>query len=336
MSPAENPFISSSFVTIWSKHFNKGQKGFQFNSFLGISFYKALFFPLHLNIGKNFTKGVVYKLNHSELSELKGKVCLIYDVPNHNYAPKTEENAGIRQFRIPQYQGFLIKLDSYKDLNDYIDQTFKSKSKYNLRRSYRQLEQEFSISYKTFFGSISKEEYDFLFDKFRSLLVERYKKKGITNNNLKSKEWDFYTDVAYSLINEKKAILFVMYDKEKPIAITFSYCSGTTLYNAIPAFDINYGKYSPGSISILKLIEWCMYNGLETFDFSKGYFDYKKRWSDTNYWYEYHIYYDANNPFTVLIAFLIKKHFQTKRWLRSLNFDEKLHRFSFWFRRFFL
>ena len=69
-------------------------------------------------------------------------------------------------------------------------------------------------------GDISKSEYDFIFSEFRRLLEKRFTDKQVSNNNLNEKEWNFYYDVAYPLIVEKKAALFVVYDNDKPIGLS--------------------------------------------------------------------------------------------------------------------
>ena len=42
----------------------------------------------------------------------------------------------------------------------------------------------------------------------------------LTNNNLYPEEWAFYHDVAFPMILEKKASLFVVYETSNPIAVT--------------------------------------------------------------------------------------------------------------------
>jgi len=81
-------------------------------------------------------------------------------------------------------------------------------------------------------------------------------------------EWEFYKEVAYPLILESKASLFVLYDNETPIAITYNYHSENIVFDAITVFDIDYIKY---------------------LDFSKRYFDYKKRICPIEYNFEYHV-----------------------------------------------
>ncbi len=51
-------------------------------------------------------------------------------------------------------------------------------------------------------------------------------------------------------------------------------------YYYIPAYNIDYGKYSVGELLILHLIKYCIDNKFEVFDLMIGNEDYKKRFSD--------------------------------------------------------
>ena len=62
--------------------------------------------------------------------------------------------------------------------------------------------------------------------------------------------------------------------------------SEDTLFDAITVFDIDYSKFHLGSITIMKLIEWCIENEIKILDFSKGYFEYKRRWCTKIYDFE--------------------------------------------------
>jgi hypothetical protein len=156
-----------------------------------------------------------------------------------------------------------------------------------------------------------------LFDKFLELLTKRFSEKEIDYNNIQPKEWKFYEDAGYSLIQEKKASLFVVYDGDEPIAITYNYHFGDTLVDVITVFDTDYSKFNLGYVNNLKLIEWALENGLYAVDFSKGYFDYKKRLSNLEYYFEYHIIYDTGSPVSKLIAMAINFFFEAKKYLRN-------------------
>ena len=329
-----NPFTSKTFAVIWNKHFIKKQISLSFNFITCVNFYKATIFPIYINIGKNLTKGISYSLDSkTNLKDFKKKICLIYDVPAFFNVKTDNLQKGLKSLKIKQYPGFLINLEKYKDVNHYLTTTFSKSSLQKFRRYNKRLETCFSITYKMYYGDIKREDYDFIFKSFNELLTKRFNDKQITNNNLDPKEWDFYYDVVYPLILEKKASLFVIYNNDQPIALRLNYYSEDIIFDAITVFDIDYNKFHIGKISIMKILEWAFENKYKTFDFSKGYFDYKERWSDLKYNFEYHLYYDAKSIGSVLIANSIARFFKTKQYLRELEVNKKLHKLTYFTRK---
>ena len=328
----ENPFTSDIFVSIWGRHFNQSAQGTPFAFIKDLLFAKHRLLPYYFNYGKTHTKGISYRIDNSGLQDLKGKVLLIYDVPTYFNLSDSVHN-GVKQHKIKQYPGFFIDLKPLGNLDEYMAKTFKKSSRYKLKKYKRKLETCFDIHYKMFRGEISKEEYDELFDSFYKLLKKRFDDKQITNNNLEKKEWDFYYEVAYPMILEDKAGLFVIYNGRQPIGVTLCYFSDSTVFDAITVFDIDYSKFHLGSVTIMKLVEWSIEQNLRIFDFSKGYFDYKKRWSSTAYDFEYRIIYDSKSPKAKFMAWIIKKYFGAKQFLRDKKVNEKLYKFTFLLRR---
>ncbi len=324
-----NPFTSDIFTAIWSKHFNHSASGSHFTSVRGLRFKKHKFLPLFSNYGKTHTKGISYEVNSSSFQDLKGKVLLIYDVPtyfeiNTEFIPNS-----LKRYKIKQYPGFLIRLGSFKSISEYINATFKGKSRNKLKRDKKRLENSFDIRYQMYYGNISKEEYDAIFKSFKIILEKRFDEKGIYNNNLDPEEWNFYQEVVYPMIQEKKACLFVVWHGNSPISIMLNFLSKDSLYQFIMAFDIDYAKFNVGTTSLMKLLEWCLEKELKVFDFSKGYFSFKKRWGNLEYRFEYHVLYDSKSFQSVILAFCIKHFFRLKQLLREKKINELIHKFTF-------
>ncbi len=326
----QNPFLSDNFKTVWLKHFftqNTSVKAF--NYFKDLEFIKSSKALTYVNIGKTHTKGIGYAIEHTDNSDLNNKTFLIFDVPTYFEVDTTKLGHKIKLLKSKQYPGFLIETGKYDSLNAYMLEHFSKNSRNKNKKYKRRLEESFNISYKMFFGDISKTEYDFVFIQFKSLLEKRFEDKQVTNNNLDEKEWAFYYDVAYALIIEKKASLYVIYDNEKPIGVTLSYFSEDTLFDAITVFDIDYFKFHLGSVTIMKLIEWCIANNIKILDFSKGYFEYKTRWCTLSYNFEYHIYYDGTSIKSKIIASSLKQIYDFKQRLREKNINERLHKLTY-------
>lgn len=325
-----NPFLSRSYTSIWLKHFNSNRMSSKrFDDLLDLEFVKHKRWPMFVNVGETLTKGMSYELNAKADTELKNQTLLVYDVPTYFGVDAPSLKRTTKLLKSKQYPGFLIETSKYNSLNDYMLDHFSKNSRNKNNKYKRRLEDAFNVNYKMFFGDISKSEYDFVFDAFKRLLEKRFDDKQIYNNNLDPKEWQFYYEVAYTLILEKKASLFVIYDNDKPIGVTLSYFSDDILFDAITVFDIDYFKFHLGSVTIMKLIEWCIDNGIKNLDFSKGYFEYKTRWCTKTYDFEYHILYDSTSLKSKLIAASVKKFYDFKQGLRDKNVNEKLHKLTY-------
>lgn len=324
-----NPFLSDTFSTLWSKRFHNNKKEYSFKFLNGPSFFKLSFLPIYVNLGRNLTKGISYDTIDIKNKEHKKRVFLIYDIPQYfELIPSTHpKNLGL--FKVKQYPGFLINLEEFTDFSHYMTTTFNKSSRYKLNKYKKRLEASFDISYKMFYGEISNVEYDFIFDHFKKLLQKRFNDKQTINNNLNPREWDFYKEVSFPMILEKQASLYVIYSGNAPIGITLNYHSDKVLFDAITVFDIDYSKFHVGSVTIMKLIEWCMENNLKALDFSKGYFDYKTRWANKTYNFEYHIWYDKTSFSSISLAYFIKAYFVLKQKLRERNLNEKFQKLLF-------
>lgn len=319
-----NPFFSSIFTSIWNKHFNKKKVSYAFNILKDISFYKPTVFPLFVNTGKNLTKGVSYCLD-TRKTDYISKCFLIYDVPQYFIKNHKELPRGVKLIRVPQYPGYITNLENFENFDEYISINFSKKSKYKFRSYKRALENTFDINYKHIYGEISKEKYDTIFNQFYSILSKRFDDKSETNNNLNPLEWAFYKEVVYPLIIDKKASLYVVYQSDKPIAISLNYFSEDILFFAITGFDIDFSKYNVGTVHLMELFKWCFDNDIKTFDFSKGHYAYKARWGDSKYSFENHIYYDSKSLFSSIIAHTTANYFRFKQYLRGKKIKNKLN-----------
>jgi len=325
-----NPFTSNIFKDTWCFLFNEGQLIHTFNFIGGLSFYKFSFLPIYINVGKNLTKGISYEFNQSaEIDDLKGKILLIYDVPEYFNIENTPLQKGIKHITARQYPGFLTNLKNFKSFEDYFNVSFSKKSRYKFKSYQRNLENNFKISYKHFYGDISKEDYDKVFEHFKKLLEKRFNDKLESNNNLDPDEWNFYYESTYKLILEKKASLYVIFDKDYPIAMSLNYFSDDILFFAITGFDINYHKYNLGKVHLMKLYQWSFENNIKVFDLSKGYYDYKERWANQSYFFKNHIYYDSTSIKSTIIAKSLKWAFTLKQFLRDKKINVLLHKITY-------
>lgn len=324
-----NPFTSDIFTTTWLRHFNNSESGLYFNFLAKLLFVKHNIPNLYINCGKTHTKGISYVLKKLYTSEIRKKTFLIYDVPTYFKINSNVRSKNLGLHKVKQYSGYLIDLTPFKDLDQYMQATFSKSGRYKLKKYNKRLESCFDIQYKMYHGNISKDTYDEIFRDFKILLEKRFSEKQIRNNNLDPSEWNFYFEVAYPMILENKAGLFVIYDGKKPIGVTLNYLSEDTVFDAITVFDVDYAKFHLGSTTIMKLIEWCLEHKIRIFDFSKGHFDYKKRWANKSYDFEYHIYFDRKSLLSLIMAYSLKLFFNLKQELRNRHVNDMIHKLAF-------
>jgi hypothetical protein len=321
------PFTSPTFTNIWKRHFQPNKKILKFNFINGLSFYKSFIPCLFINTGRNLTKGNLYNIENNQ--DYKNKAVLIYDVLPHLNKKSNNIPENIRILKSKQYSGFLVNVDKFKSIDEYLLNTFSKNTRMKMRKFNKRLNECFNISTKMYFGNIDKHEYNEVFEKFMLLLQKRYSDKQILYNNMQPSEWNFYKDVAYPLILEKKASLFVVYDNKTPIAITYNYHTKDSLIDAITVFDTDYTKFNIGYVNNLKLLNWCFDNNIKTLDFTKGYFDYKKRMCTLKYDFEYHIIYDKKSISSEIIALLYYNFLEFKSYLRNNKLDVKFHKLTY-------
>lgn len=319
----DNPFLSGTFTKIWAKSFGKEVAPIEVKGILGPKFYRGRW-GINTNYGKTHTKGMQYTLEHLDLRK---KTLLIFDVPSYFESP--EPQGSTKLIKVKQYPGFLIELGLFLNSQDYLQKQFKKSSRYKLNKYNRKLSECFNIKTKMFRGDMAQEEYQFLFNRFRELLEKRFLDKAEYNNNLGQKEWDFYQKVAYPMILKKLSGLFVVYNGELPIAITFVYFSKNIIFDAITVFDTDYAKFHLGTVNIMHLIDWGITNKFQILDFSKGYFDYKTRWATKSYNFEYHILYNSKSLSSTAKAIMIKNYYTVKQRLREKNLNLLLNKILF-------
>lgn len=327
-----NPFSSELFEAIWVKHFSGNNPSISLESIEGLKFVRHSYLPLFYNVGRTNTKGIYYKIIKNKSDCLNKKVLLIYDVPGYfeTQIDKLPENIAID--KVQQYPGFLINLDNYSSIGEFMG-VFSKRTRYKLNKCKKRLEQSFDINYKVYFGEITGATYEHIFTNFRKLLEKRFDDKGIANNNLENKEWSFYHNVSLPLIREKKAALSVIYENENPIAITLNFIGDGIIFDTITVFDICYQKFNLGYVHMMYLIDWSIKYELKIFDFSKGFLEYKVNWSNLEYPFYYHIIHDTKHIPSHLIASSMKYFFILKQKLRDLELNKLLQKLTFYMKR---
>lgn len=323
-----NPFTSDTYTTIWSKYFNESKPPISLDFIDNVKFIEHRFLPIHINVGKNLTKGINYNLN-SAGQDYKGKTVLIYDVPEYFELEELnfDKNSTLKLKKLEQYKGFMMNLSDFSTHEEYINFKFNSKKRSEFRSIKRKLEECFDIKYYFLDKNTTEEEYNEVFKHFYLLLSKRYSDKQTNLHHLSSNKWNFYKELVYKMLLEEKASMLVVYNESKPIGIALNYLGEDILFGAMTVFDLDYYKFSVGKIMILKTLEWCFKNKYQIFDFSKGEFAYKYDWSNSEYDFYYHIYYDLSSIKSRFFAKYLELIFRTKFYLRKKNFNSLYRKF---------
>lgn len=276
------------------------------------SFYKSIFL---LN-----NNGFLLSNKQLKTLEIDSDIYTVYDVPSHFKISQNEMPAAIRVKKIIQHKGFYIDLNGYQNTESYLKDQFSRSTLQALRSGKKRLETCFNISYKMYFGSIDKSDYNFLFKSFYEMLKLRANEKGIKNRNLQ--HWDLYTKKVYEMILKKEASLFVIYDGEKPINISLNIHLKDIVFLFITTYNIDYFKFRIGHTNWAWLIDWFLKNNVKFIDFSKGNTAYKKRWTNREYNFEYHLFYDSTKVLTKLKVSVLEKKLQLLQFLRNKNIND--------------
>lgn len=325
-----NPFTTSIYESIWSKHFNEGKKLEHFEFINGVKFVKNSKDGVYVNAARNLTKGIFYELDHTK-SDYKGKTFLLYDVPEYfkvaEFNPPSSSSLKLK--KIFQYQGFLMDVSNFENQDDYINAQFSSKNRREFRSNMRRLEQCFNVRYEFIHEAMEDSDFEILFEQFYTLLSKRFAGKQTNYHHLSPKKWNYYKELVFKMLQEKKASLLVIYNENTPIGITLNFHAEDVLFETITVFDSDYYKFSIGKTSIIKLLEWCFENKYRISDFSKGDFDYKHKWSNVIYNFDYHVLYDSKSLISILKAKYVETYFKLKLYLRRKKVNELYRKYKF-------
>jgi len=269
-------------------------------------------------------------IDHSEtIKTMVNKPTVIADIPDYLDVEIIAGTDTGKVKKIRQYKGFLMDLTNSADTNDYLLNQLSKRNRKNLFSKLRKLENDHQITYKMYFGDISKEHYDFLFDVFYKLFDRRFKEKKIYNKNLIN--WKYYHELIYPMILDKKASLYVIYDQDKPIDITLNFHLGDIVFSFMHTYDIDYANFNMGDISMLKHLDWCFENQIAIYDLSIGETGQKIKWCNYSYDFKYHIFYNPKSVSSRLSTQIIYLKLKLKQFLRDKNIIGKLFQYDKFF-----
>lgn len=326
----DNPFASQTFKDTWVKYFYPSKKGnlFTIEGISYVQFIKKTGLPIYFNVGKNLTNGIFYEKNNQSKIKLGKKCLLLHDVPSY-FNVDFQQQSDLKLLKSPQYSGFLSKLED-ESFEELMKKQFKSNSRYKFRRSFERMEICFNIKYSNYYGAIDKNEYDSIMKQFHDLIKKRF--DGLKKDNDVIAVWDYYTELVYPMILEKKAHLICIWKDSELLGVSLSFLSKEILFYAVTSFNSDYKRYILGHLLIHKLMEWCFENNISIYDFSKGENEYKSRWTNLEYKYEVHILYNPKNMVSLINGKCLFYFYQLKQKLRDKNINDLMVKIKYLFK----
>jgi hypothetical protein len=305
------------------------------NLFLNVIIYKK-----HIFIYDFFEKNIIHFLIKQISNKTNNK-----DVINTSYIGESNFENAIHEIKfIPSYfnvlyhdlppsynlikfkrvDQFLINLDGYFGVQEYLKSRMGPKSQSQLRRRINRLELCFDIRYAFYYGEIAKPIYDSLFHSCELFIERRFEQRG---DIFSSKDrWDDIKESSYQMILEKKASLFVIYCNEKPIDICLNYHFQNVVNAVIRSYDIDYSKFWLGQIDLYKQIEWCFNNDFLIYDLMWGELEYKLRWANEIKKYDHHFIYQDNKRFKTVFVRIIIQLYRINDFLKKRDIYKLFHK----------
>lgn len=269
--------------------------------FLDILFRADSRQPLFDRVLNTFTGTTVYEEGADQDEVSNQGLVTFTDVPDYLSPRYIHSDKPLHTFKVPLYEGYLVNLTEFSDVEDYLRHHV-GKARYSqLRRYKKRLDRCISPRYAAYYGEMDEAEYRYVFDCLRAFTERRFRQKEEINYELPYLA--YYQEVMYRMILEKKALLFVIYDGDKPINITLNFIFGDLMLHWNSCFDIDYGVFNVGHINTMEHFRWCFDHDIRVFDMGRGNFWHKQRLITHTYCYEQHIV-CRRNPLSVSRALL--------------------------------
>lgn len=166
-----------------------------------------------------------------------------------------------------------IKLPSTWD--DYLS-ILEGKFRRNLRYEIKRFFKEFKGSFMSVFD---KNKINESMDKLIKLHQERWRKKHMPGAFYSNRIKNFHKDVAYDMLKRGIVTLFELKDNTKIVADLLCYHVNRRRYYYISGYDLQYSKYSVGTVALGLAIDRSIEVGDEVFDFLRGDEKYKSDWT---------------------------------------------------------
>jgi CelD/BcsL family acetyltransferase involved in cellulose biosynthesis len=239
------------------------------------------------------------------------------DIPAESYFSNFLAEQGLKKYCLIEREKadvcpFLTINENFDELKNSFSKKFMNNILYNERR----LNKDGELKY---LRVTSEEDIDPILNRFFELHIERW---GITNTPSKFRgieEREFLLLAAKSLFKSNLLHLSYLSHNDEILGVLFGMSDGIKNYIYHFAININFGKYSPGSLLIYNLILESCRDGHKIVDFLRGNEKYKENWGKFD---KYNIKYILFNYSIRSLLFKCLKHFY--KFIYSSDFLNKL------------
>ncbi|NMH88220.1 GNAT family N-acetyltransferase [Flavivirga algicola] len=295
-----------------------------------LSFFLDLFFKnkslpaFCKKITNTLLNTTVYETNAKSISKFKNKIYYIKDIPDYFLTELDKTNMSLKLLSAPLYQGYLINLTAFSNLEDYLNNKLGRPRKSQLKRYRKRLDLCIAPEYKIFYGDILKEEYQNIFKELILITKRRFSQKEEFNFELPYLK--LYQEMMYPLLLKKQAAIFCIYYKKKPINITLNFIDGDTIFHWNSCYNIDYQMFNLGHINMVNHLEWAYENNFKLFDMGRGDFLHKRKYVNESYIYNENIIFSSKSITAYMrVHFRIlklKTRYQLINFLKKINFHK--------------
>ncbi|MCK0156862.1 GNAT family N-acetyltransferase [Cellulophaga sp. F20128] len=231
------------------------------------------------------------------------------------------EQLGVHRVFQKDVNGCAIHIKNKIPVAEFLRNEYSKKFRTSINRSVNRFELCLNYSYKMISEGIEKEDFHFLMETLREMLVFRFNQRNEPNDVLT--HWEYYYKLTFELLNAKKASMFIISHNNEPIHICINYHFKEILFISIASFNHKFSKFSLGNISIYKILEWALCHNYELLDMGYGDLEYKRNWSNYSYTYENHIVHTKKWNYT-LAANLEASKIRLKNFLKKYSVAQKI------------
>ncbi len=256
----------------------------------------------------------------------------ICDLPSYQQLVLQGELKTLKKLDSPLYQGFLLDLTPYENLDGYLKSHFPTTTRM-FRRHGKRLREEVGSTTKIYYGSSMDEaELTLLFDRLKTFLTNRFEQKESENYELPL--LPLYKKMLRTLVPKGEAVIFARFHGKNPIGIGIGFVNANILYLFNIGFDVQYGQYGLGNQLLLDVLGWCFEKRISMVDMGRGDFFHKRKWVNGSYIYREITFFKAKNVLEMSKAFTIWTintiRYHTIAFLKKMGGQQMARKFFLW------